>query len=292
MSGVGETRYGGRTCSEITEMAALYVLGALTPEDREQVETHLADCPEAHAEIEELGGVVPALAASAELRGAPAALKSRVMAAYREEKAGASAPVVREVPRAVVAPLSAPMIAPREFRRPWLAWAGALAAVLLIAVVGGFALTVQQRADREAQRSEQIAAAIDIMAQPLSTVAFLSGTGPATGARGFAAFAGDGNGFLVMVGLPDAPAGQTYQAWYLTAGQATSAGLLTVDADGYAVLEGGLAGLGSVDLVALTIERAGGVAQPTSDPVAVGELRSNLTSTAAPVSLRAWPASS
>lgn len=267
MNGAGETRYGGRTCSEVSEMAALYVLGALTPEDRQQVESHLAECPEAHAEIEELGGVVPALAASAEVRGAPAALKSRVMAAYRSETGAAVPQQVWQVP--------AQTVAPRESRRPWLGWATALAAVLVIAVLGGYTLTVQQRADREATRAEQIADAIDVMVQPFSTVAYLSGTGTATGGRGFATFAANGNGYLVMVGLPDAPPGQTYQVWHLSRGQATSAGLLTVDADGYAVLDI----FGQGDAVALTVERAGGVDQPTSDPVAVGELHPNATLT-------------
>jgi anti-sigma-K factor RskA/putative zinc finger protein len=269
MSTADETRYGGRTCEEVSEMAGLYVLDALTPEDREQVETHLAECPEEHAEIEELGGVVPALATSAEPRGAPAALKSRVIAAYRAETGGAGAQAWQMPAKSV-----APVMTQREFRRPWLAWAGALAAVLLIAVVGGYALTVQQRADRETARAEQIADAIDAMVQPDATVAFISGSGTASGAHGFAAFPADGEGYLVMIGLSDAPAGQTYQAWYLKGDQAISAGLLAVDADGYAVLDD-LAGLAGADLVALTIERAGGVAQPTSDPVAFGELHAN-----------------
>ena len=279
MTGVEETRYGGRTCAEVTEMAALYVLDALTPEDRQQVETHLAECPEMHAEIDEMGGAVSALATSAEPKGAPAALKSRVMAAYRAETGSVDTTTrAWDMPSANAAPVAVPE---RSVGRPWLAWAGALAAVLVIAVLGGYTLTVQQRADADARRAEQIAAAIEVMAHPDSTVAFVSGTGSAAGARGFAAFAGNGNGYLVMVGLPDAPAGQTYQAWYLKGGQATSAGLLTVDADGYAVLSD-LLGQDGADLVALTIERAGGVPQPTGDPVAVGELHPNTTVTTAP----------
>jgi anti-sigma-K factor RskA len=278
MSSPIERRFGGLTCSEVSELAGLYVLGSLSAAERQQVIAHLAECPQAHAEIEELGGAVPALATSSEPLDAPAALRSRVMAAYR---ADVSAPATLRAPvRVPVAPLPAAVVSPREFRRPWLAWAGALAAVLVIAVLGGYSLTVAQRADREAQRAEQIADAIDALAQPDATVAFLSGTGTAAGARGFAAFRANGEGYLVMVGLPDAPAGHTYQAWYILAGQATSAGLLTVDPDGYAVLDD-LSNIAGADLVALTIERASGVAQPTSDPVAEGELHAPVVTTPA-----------
>jgi anti-sigma-K factor RskA len=275
MSEVRETRYAGLTCSDVAELAGVYVLGALSTEDRERVIAHLAECPQAHTEIESLGGAVPALATAVEPVDAPAALRSRIMSAYRADVATSPAPAVSVAPqRQSVQPRLAPVIAPREFRPPWLAWAGALAAVLVIAVLGGFALTVQQRVERETVRANQIADAIDALAQPDATVAFISGTGSATGARGFAAFPATGEGYLVMVGLPNAPSGQTYQAWYLVNGQATSAGVLTVDADGYAVLDD-LSGLTGANLVALTIERAGGVAQPSSDPVAVGELRAN-----------------
>jgi hypothetical protein len=268
MNGSADTLHGGLACSEVSEMAGMYVLGALSGAEREQVAAHLADCPAAHAEIEELGGAIPALALAADPVEAPAALRSRVMAAYR---ADVGAPAVSPVR---LSPVTARSVSMPVYRRPVLAWAAALAAVLVLAVLGGYTLTVQQRADQAAQRAQQVAAAIDVLAQPDSTIAFLTGTGSATGAHGFAAFPADGAGYLVMVGLPDAGAGMTYQAWYLVNGQPSSAGLLAVDAGGYAVL-GDLSGMAGAGLVALTIERAGGVDQPTSDPVAVGELRAN-----------------
>ncbi|MEA2677167.1 MAG: hypothetical protein QOJ81_1308 [Chloroflexota bacterium] len=258
--------------AEAIELAGLYVLDALDPDERAQVDAHLASCQETHDEFAEVGAVAPALASLAEPAGAPASLKMKVMADYR---AGAGAGAGAGKPAAVWdMPRSAAPQVTRQAGRPRFGWVAGLAAVLIIAVVGGFAYTAQQRADREAERSNQVAAAIDVMAQPDATVALLSGTGAADGAHGFAAFPASGAGYLVMVGLPDAPAGQTYQAWYLVDGQATSAGLMTVDAEGYAILDG-MSGMAGANLVALTIERAGGVAQPTGDPVAAGELRSN-----------------
>ena len=52
------------TCEEVREMAGAFVLGALEPADEAAVRAHLPTCDDAHAEIAELGGVLPALATS------------------------------------------------------------------------------------------------------------------------------------------------------------------------------------------------------------------------------------
>jgi anti-sigma-K factor RskA len=252
------------THAEATELAGLYVLDALTPDERAEVDAHLASCAEAHDEFAAVGGVVPALASLAEPMGAPASLKNKVMADYR---AGAGAAVWTPAPAAA---------ARAPGRASWVGWAAAAMAVLLIAVVAGWGYVAQSRADREAHRSQMIAQAIDLMAQPDSKVALLSGTGSSIGAasvHGFAALSPSGSGYLVMVGLSSAPAGQTIQAWTISNGSATSAGLMSVDADGYALIT--LPGAATADAIALTIEPAGGSDQPTSDPFAVGEVRSN-----------------
>lgn len=252
------------THAEATELAGLYVLDALEPAERAQVDAHLATCAQAHDDFAAVGGVAPALASLADPVGAPASLKNKVLADYRAGAyTGAHSP-------------AAPV---RPARQSWLGWAAAAAAVLLIGVTASWAYVAQSRADTESQRSVQIASAIDAMAQPDSTVAFLSGTGTSVGSaaiHGFAAVRADGAGYLVMTGLSAAPAGKTYQVWYLVGGAATSAGLLKVDADGYAVLDG-FASAVSANLVALTVEPAGGSGQPTTDPFAVGELRSKST---------------
>jgi anti-sigma-K factor RskA len=256
--------HGGLTCAEVTELAGLYVLDALEVAQRERVDAHLASCPEAHAEIAELGGTVPVLAAVAEPIAAPAALKARVLADYRTAQEPAPAPAVWQAP--VVEPS-------RWYRRPSLAWTAAAAAVLVLAVAGGWAYTAQSRADAEAQRAESLAQAVTIMAQPNSSVAVLRGHDSAAGASGFAAFAADGAGYLVVVDLPAAPVGQAYQAWYIDDGRPASAGLLTVDADGFALLA--LPSVAGTDVMALTIEPSAGSAQPTSDPLVYGDVRPN-----------------
>jgi hypothetical protein len=253
------------THDEAIELAGLYVLDALDPEERTLVDAHLASCVQAHDEFSEVGAVVPGLATLADPVGAPASLKSRVMADYR---AGAGVPAWEMAPAA-----SASAAPARATSRSWLSWAAAATAVLLIAVTAGWAFVVQSDAALGEQRAQVVAQAIEVMVAPGSSVATFEGRATAAGASGFAAFGADGAGYLVVVNMPVAPAGTTYQAWYIADGVPASAGLLNVDRDGYAVTA--LSGRPGTQVIALTVEPAGGSEQPTSDPVAAGELRSN-----------------
>jgi hypothetical protein len=257
-------------CEEVRELAGVYVLGALEEWERQSVAAHLASCPEAHREIEDLGGVVPALASLVEPVSAPGTLKGRVMAAVAAEAGSAPAPVR---PAGVVRPV--PAARRFELRLPtlgaWLPRAAALAAVVLIVVLGAATVLTQSRAIEAEQRAALLADAIAAYTSPDAAVATLSGTGPAAGATGFAAFPVEGPGYLVLVGLPPAPTGRTYQAWYLVNGQPSSAGLLTVGSDGYAILSG-VQPMPGADTIALTLEIAGGVDQPSGPPVVTGRL--------------------
>lgn len=270
-------------CDDVVELAGLYVLDALEPREREAVQAHLSTCSQAHAEIRDLGGVVPALASMAAPVDAPAELKARVLAAIASEPRAASAARATQ-PSADqgVAVSRRPVFADRPlvgveraaWRPPvWASWGAAVAAVLILAVIGVWALGVQSRADEAARRDVVVAEAIAAFSQPGSSVALLrpSGSGTTAG-TGFAAVTADGRAYVVMIGLPEAPTGQTYQAWFIRDDQPTSAGLLTVDRDGYAVLTNS-SPLAGVQVVALTLERAGGSAQPTSAPFALGEVR-------------------
>jgi anti-sigma-K factor RskA len=252
---------------EAIELAGLYVLGALSPDERAQVEAHLASCPEGHDEFAQVGALTPALASLADPVSAPASLKDRVMADYRAGVEAAARPP------ATMERKPAPVIELRSAPRSWLGWAVAAAAVLLLAVTAGWAYIAQSNAAIEQQRAQTIARAIDVMAAPGSSVAILSGSATAAGASGFAAFGADGAGYIVLVDMPVAPSGKTYQAWYIADGVPDSAGLLSVDRDGYAILE--LAGRPGTQVIALTVEPTGGSVQPTSDPIAAGELRPN-----------------
>jgi len=78
--------------SEAIELAGLYVLGALEPSLHAAVEEHLAACPDAHLEFDELGSVLPTLALLAEPVEAPPALRARVIAAVVSEARRSQSP--------------------------------------------------------------------------------------------------------------------------------------------------------------------------------------------------------
>ncbi len=253
--------------AQAVELAGLYVLDALSPDERAQVDEHLASCPEAHDEFAQVGAVAPALASLADPVSAPESLKDRVMADYRAGVGSAARPP------ATVERRPAPVIELRPATRSWLGWAAAAAAVLVLAVTAGWAYVAQSNAALEQQRAQTIARAIDVMAAPGSSVAIMAGSATAAGASGFAAVGADGAGYIVLVDMPVAPSGKTYQAWYIADGVPASAGMLSVDRDGYALLA--LAGRPGTQVIALTVEPTGGSVQPTSDPIAAGELRPN-----------------
>ncbi|CAN5736095.1 anti-sigma factor [soil metagenome] len=266
---------------EATDLAGLYVLDALEPAEREAVRRHLTECQSGHPEFAELADVVPALAETIEPLDAPAALRGRVLAAVAAEADESSRPMTAASKPVSGASIGTDSSTPMERSEPvarasfglpsWLGWAAAAAAVLIVAVVGSWGIGLQARNDQLAQRNSLIASALAARSADGAAIATLSGSGTAVGATGFAAFTTDGEGYIMLVGLPPAPAGQTYQAWYLVDGQPYSAGVLDVGDDGLALLTG-IQPREGTDLIALTVERAGGADQPTSDPIIAGAL--------------------
>jgi anti-sigma factor RsiW len=86
---------------------------------------------------------------------------------------------------------------------------------------------------------------------------------PLTGAKGSVVVAG-GSGALVVSDLTPAPPGKTYEAWVLQSGHASPAG--TFAGGGRTIVIRLTHALPAGAVVAVTIERAGGVAQPTQKP--------------------------
>lgn len=267
-------------CEDVAEISGLYVLGALEDAEYQAITAHIATCSESHAEVREVGGVIPALAALVEPVDAPPALKARVMAAVAADAAHAAAiaplkqaDVARVLrPREAVPARAAWQAPAKNWHLPaWASWSSALAAVLIAAVVGVWALGVQSRASTVEQRAADLGEAVAAFSAPDSSIAVLR-ENAAGGSSGFAAIAADGTAYVVMVNLPPIAADQTYQAWYIVGDQATAAGLLTVGDDGLAVMTAADAVPG-IQVVALTREPNGGSEQPTSAPFVTGEVR-------------------
>ena len=86
---------------------------------------------------------------------------------------------------------------------------------------------------------------------------------PLTGAKGSVVVSG-GSGALVVSDLAPAPAGKTYEAWVVQGGHATQAG--TFAGGGRTIVFRLTRALPAGAIVAVTLERAGGVDQPTNTP--------------------------
>jgi anti-sigma-K factor RskA len=266
------------THEEAIELAGLYVLDALDPDERAAVDAHLASCSEGHPEFDEVGGVVPALATTVEPADAPASLKSNVMAAYAREMAPAPEPQPAKMPGRFSTPSAESPRTPvatapsrRGWQMPaWAGWATAVAAVLILAVVGVYALGLQSQLDESEQRAVVLSDAIAAYSAPDSQTAVLQDT--SGNGVGFAAVSADGTAYVVVSGLDPAPAGQTYQAWFIADGAPVSAGLASVGPDGLMVISNDQPAPGT-SAVALTVEPAGGSDQPTTTPFVQGELQ-------------------
>jgi anti-sigma-K factor RskA len=129
-------------------------------------------------------------------------------------------------------------------------WTAPLAAAAAVAAAAAIALGVWG-----ATRPSGNDAFAAVLAQPGSTLVPL-------GDRGAVALAPDGSAAIAWSG-PHAPAGKTYEAWVMRNGTAQRAGLLS----GRSTLRiKRPVGKGAV--VAVTLERAGGVDQPTTPPIA------------------------
>jgi anti-sigma-K factor RskA len=275
-------------CATATERAPLFVLGALDATETAEVREHLASCPEAHPEFLELGGVVPYLAELPEQVTPPDSLRDRVVAAVaadlrarqRDDVAAerlvasfGSPAEAAEAPSAPSAEPPAPIVL-AERRRVVPASLGRivqLAAVLVAGLLLAWNLVLQSEVNGARQRAALLRDAIVASNEPGATVARLAGTDAAPATSGFAVLpdAPTETGFLVLHGLGAAPAGKTYQAWFVTGDQPRSAGLVDVGSDGLAVLPG-LRPDGLPDAVAVTLEPAGGSEGPTLPILAVG----------------------
>ena len=271
-------------CAEVTDLAPLFVTGALADEEAAAVRAHLADCPEAHDEFALLGGTAAYLAQLPEPLEPPAGLEARLMTAVQADLAArtradtdvapAETPTVAPQPIIASTALSSPTLISldaerarrrRSIRRFLLA---AAAVVLVVALAGTNVLLRGQLSDAHEQ-ARLLRDAVAAAGQPGATVASVSGTDAQPRASGFVVLSPDKSGFLVVDGMAPLPAGQVYEAWTIAGGAPQPAGVAT-PTDGLVVFL--LAPTEPVQVVALTIEPAGGSQTPTMPIQAAGKI--------------------
>jgi anti-sigma-K factor RskA len=251
---------------EVHTLTGAYVCDALDEAERSAFEAHMAQCPECAAEVAELREVA-ALMGAAVAEGPPASLKAAVDAQIE---------VTRQAPPIVTRTDGTEQVEPaepaeqvveqrRSGGRGWRAgWAVAAALALVAAGLGWRAIDQQHQIDSLGRSSTQIS---QLLAAPDAYSARVS-------------VAGGGSALLVdsrsrneaaiaFTGLAQAPAGKTYQLWLMTAdGSARSAGLMQVSPSTPVIVQG----LSGEAQVGMTVELAGGSAQPTTAPIMVAAL--------------------
>jgi hypothetical protein len=268
---------GGLTHDEFVDLAASFVLDALEPQEMDAIREHLATCPQPHGEIAELGGVVPALAASVPLVEPPASLKARVMAAAAADlearQIAADSTAVDRAAAEDAGPARPPADVVRPLQRRPIslrAWALGIAAAIAIVALGGYNLAIQRQLDDARAYQQQVAAVLDAAQQPGALTAVMRSEG-GTGPSGLAAVTSDGVARIAMRDLAPTSGSEVYEAWVIAAdGVPVALGELQLREGGVGYLEAGGLPTDSGIVLALTREPRPGATAPSSTPISVG----------------------
>jgi anti-sigma factor RsiW len=292
---VADHDLAGLRCSDVLELSGSFVLGALAPEELDAVRAHLAACPEAHAEVAELGAVVPALFETAERVEPPAGLKARILAAAAAEQQAEATARAAETQRrgeALRAPdTQGPVDAERSiepfptadaqrrgwdlgaiFRRP--IWAGIAAAAVVAAIaLGALSLNLRTQLEGLTAYRNGVVEVLEEAARPGAQLAVLVAPQTAPGPTGLAAVGADGSVALVMRDLAPTTGTQVYTAWLIgDEGTPIPVGDFKVDDSRSASFTTARATLGPGVTVALSLEPQAGATSPTT-VVALGTAR-------------------
>ncbi|MDQ0983536.1 anti-sigma factor [Streptomyces sp. V2I9] len=241
--------------AELHTLTGAYALHALPDSELLAFERHLADCEACTQEVRELSataarlGLAVAGTPSPELRGRVLreirTVRQEAPARGRPERSGGGGRTGR-----------------------WYAYALA-ACVAAAAAFGGVAVwqnQVAQDARREADRAQR---QNEALARVLSAPDAKTSSGELTGgAHGTVVVSrGLDRAVFLASGMERPPSGKVYQLWFNDAGTMRSAGLMDPKASDDAILLDGpvdrASGMG------ITVEPAGGSAEPTSSPVAL-----------------------
>jgi anti-sigma-K factor RskA len=237
----------GDADDDLAGLAGLYALDALDDLERARFERYLAEHPEVQDEVAGFRATAARLGATA-AEPAPSAMRASVV-----DRLGS---VRQEAPR--VGPA-----ATAGGRSPVARVAATAAAVLLVVAVGvgGFAL------GRGNSGGDEVA---EVLARPDAAVLELQGDdlGPAR----VVVSPSDGRAVLVAADLAAPPAGSTYELWRVRDEVATSVGTFDPDDEGTVTAPVELDVVDG-DLVAVTVEPAGGSEQPTLPIVLSAEVQ-------------------
>ena len=231
-------------CEEVEELAGAYALQALPAETLREVQEHLASCSQ-HSEVAGLRAVASTLSVAAPEMEPPPGLKTRLMGAIRQEAAPAAEGVPHEMDGSWLRRWLSPTV------RPYVL---AAALAIAVAVLAGWNVYLQTS---------------DGGGQNVTFVRALRDGGVA---QGRVLYVQEEQLTVITVEeLEPLPADQTYQVWAISGDASTGIGLFNTSESGEAsaAIEFDLS---EAEIVAITVEPAGGSPQPTTEPVLEAEL--------------------
>lgn len=242
-------------CEQAHELVGAYAVDALTAEEATAFAAHIATCQEHARQAADLRAVAAHLPDTVEPIEPPPALRARLLEAIDRE------PQADNVTSVTSTAAARERRAERQGSDGWWkpnAWTAIAAALALFGAAAGI-WAVWSGGDSDA---DELASAATGVGDLVDT------TGARVGTVVF--FEDDRQATVFFDNLPDAGDGQSYQMWAVSDGGAVS----------IAVMEEGTSGAqtsvvdfdpAASDALAITIEPAGGSAQPTSEPVFVAE---------------------
>ncbi len=246
------------TCEEFEELSGAYALDAVTPDEREAAEAHLAGCAACTRRLQELRSVVDVLPYSVRQVNPSASLKDRLFEAIRMESTPTQPIPINRSARP---------------RRSWSRQLLAIAAVLMLLLFGGITVWNVSLQQQNSSLQQQISSLEKEVASLQHQVALAYGL-HGSGAAGKLIYLPEQNiTLLVIDGLPQLHGTQVYQGWLIQGKQPTSIGLLSMQ-NGVAsvIYPGTIAGY----QVAAVSREPGPVASknvPAGPVVAAGDLK-------------------
>lgn len=272
---------------ELAALASAYALGALDEGERQAFETHLESCVVCRADVEQWYRVTAALAYAAPPAEPSPIVRARVLSGVAVTPAEtARRSTVTAAPSPT--PRSTVTAAPRRgfaSSTKATAWLPLAATVALAIGLGAYAVALRARvaslevrlaeatsrmlvADAAAATARRVAlqtsSVVDVLTSPDLARIDLAGQPSSPSARGRALWSRQRGMVFTASDLPPLAEGRVYQVWVVTSDSRLSAGLITPDASGRssAVFETP-PDIPMPVAVAVTIEPAGGVPQPT-----------------------------
>jgi len=228
---------------ELHVLTGSYVLDAVSDAERKEFERHLQHCPTCDAEVRGLRETAARLARTCAMTP-PARMEQQVLAAtYRTRQL---------LPLPADRPHRIPRI-PRIPRR--VAVLAAAAGVAVAAGLGITQLSAQHQLDQA--RATAIARVVTAPDARIDTAPTSAG-----GSVTVVTSAALHESVVSASGMASLPSGRVYQVWVMSPSGARSAGLI----HGSSLLASAVR---PGDRIGITVEPAGGTAQPTTTPVAV-----------------------